>query len=183
MTAWPQCLLLPKRGAQFRMLACLACLLYPHARILPLMLQVAGYVKSAGPAGVFVCLARNLDARIRWVSAHGLLVPACNEGPDGEFAGARAQPPAAVMLQQRRRCSSNQPAQTPVCTGPLCGVGMVMDSHHTPCTHPALLSAGWASWQMALWSSRQTPSPRAAWWWAKCSAPRAASEWQWPAGG
>lgn len=29
--------------------------------------RVAGYVKSSGPAGVFVCLARNLDARIRWV--------------------------------------------------------------------------------------------------------------------
>lgn len=29
--------------------------------------QVAGYVKTAGTAGVFVCLARNLDARIRWV--------------------------------------------------------------------------------------------------------------------
>lgn len=28
--------------------------------------RVAGYVKSAGPAGVFVCLARNLDARVRW---------------------------------------------------------------------------------------------------------------------
>ncbi|KAL4451480.1 hypothetical protein ABPG75_007142 [Micractinium tetrahymenae] len=27
--------------------------------------KVAGYVKSAGPPGVFVCLARNLDARIR----------------------------------------------------------------------------------------------------------------------
>lgn len=30
--------------------------------------KVAGYVKSAGQAGVFVCLARNLDARIRWVT-------------------------------------------------------------------------------------------------------------------
>jgi rRNA biogenesis protein RRP5 len=27
--------------------------------------RFAGYVKSSGPAGVFVCLARNLDARIR----------------------------------------------------------------------------------------------------------------------
>ena len=32
---------------------------------------VAGYVKSAGAAGVFVCLARNLDARIRWVGGLG----------------------------------------------------------------------------------------------------------------
>lgn len=38
----------------------------PHSIAGPLVtVQVAGYVKSAGPAGVFVSLARNLDARIR----------------------------------------------------------------------------------------------------------------------
>jgi hypothetical protein len=37
--------------------------------------KVAGYVKSAGQAGVFVCLARNLDARIRWVT--GLVGHSC----------------------------------------------------------------------------------------------------------
>ena len=29
------------------------------------LLKVCGYVKAGGPAGVFVCLARNCEARVR----------------------------------------------------------------------------------------------------------------------
>ena len=55
--------------------------------------RVAGYVKSSGPAGVFVALARSLDARIRW-GVDGCVCGAWLGGVDG-------QPGAAAALVRR----------------------------------------------------------------------------------
>lgn len=75
---------------QLRFLKCLACRLHTLAHFLPHPPQVAGYVKSAGPAGVFVCLARNLDARIRWVCGTCLAGACLHRGAGWRVCGGQS---------------------------------------------------------------------------------------------
>jgi rRNA biogenesis protein RRP5 len=72
--------------------------------------RVAGYVKSSGSAGVFVCLARNLDARIRWVAGwlcgwrgwlverRGFVTAPIRLGPSHHPALPGPAPPAPSLL-------------------------------------------------------------------------------------
>ncbi len=97
-------------------------------------MQVAGYVKSAGPPGVFVCLARNLDARIRW--GCGLQVGCCaalscprsfaqGRDRDGHFTAVRtpdlpAQQPVVLGV-----CATLSPPSTSGCS--LCRLNQLAD--------------------------------------------------------